>query len=236
MTNALRKRFYKEAAVGITDGGFAVLLDGRKVRTPKGRALCLPTETLAQAIASEWGAQGDKIEPASMPLMQLAATAIDRVADERAALRDALLRYAETDLLCYRAAHPSDLVARQSKLWQPVLDWAALALDAALLTTQGLAPIAQPEQALAALARHLDRLDDWRFTALSAITASTGSALLGMALLEGFLDKGQVIEASQLDEKHQSLLWGADEEAQERLQALADEIGAAEAFLRLLCL
>ncbi|TAN47805.1 MAG: ATPase [Rhodospirillales bacterium] len=229
-----RKRFYKQAAAGHAGGGFAVLLDGRAVRTPKGHPLILPSQALAEAAAREWDDQGETIDPATMPLMQLAATALDRVGGERGAMSEALLRYAETDLLCYRATHPADLVARQSQAWQPVLDWAALHLDAALLVTPGLAPIAQPREALSALARTLERLDDWRFTALSVVTAATGSLMLGLALLEGFLDSDKVIAASQLDEAYQSERWGEDEEGAARLKALAEDIRAAENFLDLL--
>lgn len=234
MSVVLRKRFYKEAAVDSHNGGFCVLLDGRKVKTPKGHDLTLPVRDLAQAIADEWAAQGDKIEPQTMPMMQLAATAIDRIGAERAAILDELFGYCQTDLLCYRAAHPSDLVKRQGELWQPVLDWAALHLDAPLATTEGLAPLTQPAPSQAALRAHLERQDDWYLAALSVTVAATGSLLLGLALVQGFLDGEAVVAASQLDERHQQNLWGEDEEAAERLQALADDILAAERFLRFL--
>lgn len=232
--SAIRKRFYKEAAVGSSGGGFCVLLDGRRVKTPKGSDLVLPSRPLAQAVADEWTAQGDKIEPQTMPMMQLAATAIDRIGAERAAILDELFGYCETDLLCYRAAHPSDLVRRQGELWQPVLDWAALHLDAPLTTTDGLLPITQPAPSQAALRAHLERQDDWHLAALSVTVAATGSLLLGLALALGFRDGAGIIDASQLDERHQQSLWGKDEEAAERLQMLADDILAAERFLRLL--
>ncbi|CAA6605240.1 Chaperone required for the assembly of the mitochondrial F1-ATPase [Rhodospirillaceae bacterium LM-1] len=230
----LRKRFYKEAAAGSADGGFTVLLDDRPLRTPKGHPLILPTLALAEAIASEWKAQGERIEPETMPQMQVAATAIDRVAAERAAMHESLMRYCETDLLCYRAAHPADLAKRQAETWQPVLDWAALNLDAPLMMTEGLAPIEQPAQALKAIGAQLERYDHWRFTALSVTASASGSLLLALALVEGHLDASGVIAASQLDESYQQELWGADEEAQERQQALAQEIKAAWRFITLI--
>lgn len=228
------KRFYKEAAVLETGGGFQVLLDGRAVKTPKGAALLLPTQALAQAVAAEWNAQADKVDPDKMPMMQMAATAIDRVGAERAAMHDNLMRYSETDLLCYRAAHPADLVRRQQEAWQPVVDWAALSLDAPMLVTEGLTPAAQPAQALKALAADVSRLDDWRFAALAVAVAATGSLLLGLALLKDFRDAEAVIAASQLDETYQQELWGADEEAAQRNRILAADIETAERFLRLL--
>ncbi|MBF0268207.1 MAG: ATPase [Alphaproteobacteria bacterium] len=231
---ALRKRFYKEAAAGSADGGFAVLLDGRQVKTPKGHPLILPTLGLAEAIAQEWAAQGEKIEPETMPQMQVAATAIDRVGSERAAMHASLMRYCETDLLCYRAAHPADLVKRQTEVWQPVQDWVALHLDAPLRITEGLRPIEQPEQALKAIAAQLERYDHWRFTALSVAASASGSLLLALALVEGHLDAQGVIAASQLDETYQQELWGEDEEAQERQRALAQDILAAGRLLALI--
>ncbi|MDK9723170.1 MAG: ATP12 family chaperone protein [Rhodospirillales bacterium] len=232
--SAIRKRFYKEAAVGSSDGGFCVLLDGRKVKTPKGHDFILPSRPLAQAVAREWAAQGDQIEPPTMPMMQLAATAIDRIGAERAAILAELFGYCETDLLCYRAAHPADLVKRQAEAWQPVLDWAALHLDVPLTTTDGLLPITQPAPSQAALRAHLERQDDWRLAALSVTVAATGSLLLGLALAQGFIDGEAVVAASQLDERHQQNLWGEDEEAAERLAALAGDILAAERLLSLI--
>lgn len=228
------KRFYKQAAVAAGGGGFAVLLDGRSVKTPKGAALLVDSERLAQAIAEEWNGQGESVDPASMPMMQLAATALDRVGAERPAMHDNLMRYCATDLLCYRAQHPSDLVRRQQECWQPVVDWATLFFDAPLQVTEGLSPVEQPGQAAQALSSYLERLDAWRFTALAVAVAATGSLLLGLALLEGFRDAKALVEASQLDELHQQELWGADEEAKARLQDLAYDIRAAERFLALL--
>ncbi len=227
------KRFYKEASSAPAEGGHGVLLDGRPVRTPARALLIAPTSALAQAIAEEWQAQGETIDPASMPLMRMVATAIDRIPPNRAAVEADLMAFASADLLCYRATAPSNLVERQSRQWQPVLDWAALRLDAALLVTQDLMQIEQPPQALAALQRRLEGLDALELVAVHTVTVSTASLLLGLAVLEGELDARAAFEAGQTDELYGLEVWGEDEQARARLDTLAGEIAAAE---RLLCL
>lgn len=228
------KRFYKAVAIAAQDGGVAVTLDGRAIRTPAGQPLRLPAAALAEAVAAEWQAQGDTVEPDTMPLMQLAATALDRVAAHRAAIIDELLRYAASDLLCYRAEEPADLVQRQQRVWQPLLDWAAERHGVVLCVTGGIMPVAQPEAALAALRRAMAPLDDWRLTALQAMTAATGSLLLGLALLDGRLDADHGFAAAQLDELYQAELWGDDLEAESRRSRLHADIAAAVRLVSLL--
>lgn len=226
MMQNIRKRFYKQAATQEQPDGIAVTLDGRPVRTPAGTPLRLPAAALAEAVAAEWQAQGEHIRPDGMPLMQLAATALDRVAPNRAAVIEELLRFAGTDLLCYRAETAGELRDRQARVWQPVLDWAAERFQASLCVTHGIMPIAQPDDALAALRRALEGLDDWRLTALQAATAATGSLLLGLALIDGRLDAAQAFAAAQLDELYQAEMWGDDEEAEERRERLRLDIDA----------
>ncbi len=228
------KRFYKHAAAEARDGGFAILLDGKAVKTPGARALAVPSTRLAEAIAEEWSRQGEQVLPSTMPMTQLASTALDRVGPERTHITQQLMNFAGTDLLCYRAETPGDLVARQSRTWQPILDWAAQALDAPLLTTTSLTALSQPEDSLAALNRRLDAYDDWRLTALQSATAAMGSLILGLAMAEGFLDAEAAFQASQLDETYQIELWGEDWEAADRRAALKADIEAASAFLGLL--
>lgn len=228
------KRFYKAAGIAAQDDGFAVTLDGRAVRTPAGQPLRLPTRALAKAVAAEWQAQGDNVEPDTMPLMQLGATALDRVAAHREAIIDELLRFAASDLLCYRAEEPAELVERQRLVWQPLLDWAAAHHGAALLVTSGVMPVTQPVEALTALRRPVAALDDWRLTALQAMTAATGSLLLGLALLDGRLDADHGFAAAQLDELYQSELWGDDPEAESRRSRLHADIAAAARLVVLL--
>lgn len=228
------KRFYKQAGSARAEGGHSVLLDGRPVRTPARALLVAPTAALAAAIAQEWQEQGETIAPATMPLMRMTATAIDRVPGQRAAVEADLLGFAASDLLCYRAASPAELAERQARLWQPVLDWAALRLDAALLVTQDLAHVEQPPQALAALARRLEALDALELTAVHTVTVSTGSLVLALALLEGEIDAAAAFAAGHADELYGLEVWGEDAEARVRLDALAAEIAAAERLLSLL--
>jgi chaperone required for assembly of F1-ATPase len=228
------KRFYKEAAVVATEGGFAVRLDGKPVKTPAGKPLAVPTHALAEAVAGEWQAQGGEVRPETMPLTQLATTALDRVGPERAAILEQLGNYAGTDLLCYRADQPVDLAERQAAAWQPLLDWAARTFDAPLKVTTGVLAIDQSPQALAALARHVDGFDTWRLTALQAATAAMGSMVLGLALTEGRLPAAEAFALAQLDETYQVEKWGDDAEAADRRAALARDVDAAERLLSLL--
>lgn len=226
-----RKRFYKAASVGTGETGVCILLDGKAVKTPAGKPLAVPFPGLAEAIAREWNAQGTHIDPATMPMTQLASTALDRVGPEREAIILQLVRYGRTDLVCYPAQVPAELALAQKRAWQPVLDWAAEALAAPLETTHGLAAIAQPEASLNALEARIRGYDVWRLTALQAATAASGSLLLGLALVEGRLDSGAVCEASQIDETHQALRWGEDAEDMARRALLKADITAAAALL-----
>lgn len=228
------KRFYKAATVAEEGAGFAVLLDGRRIRTPAQRDFSLPTRALAEAVAEEWQAQGEKITPADMPLTQLAFTAIDRIAPDLAAVADRIGRYGETDLLCYRAAAPQDLVALQGKTWDPLLAWAEDAFGATLTVTAGITPVDQAPAALAALKSPLAGLDAFRMTALAAVVQVAGSLVIGMALLRGRLDAAAAAAASQLDETYQAAKWGDDKEALDRRRALTAEIAGAARFLALL--
>ncbi len=227
MLDKTRKRFYKSTGLKAVEGGFAVTLDGRVVKTPAGRQLAAPNEGLGQALAAEWEAQKDSILPDTMPLTQLVSTALDRVGPERPAITEQMLKFAETDLLCYRADQPEELARRQQEGWQPLLDWAAASLDAPLLVTTGLLAIAQPPASLAALKRYLDRQDVWRLTAGQAACAAAGSLVLAVAMLEGRLDGGQVFALSALDETFQMERWGEDWEAAERRQRLQGDIASA---------
>ena len=235
MTSAKIKRFYKQAAVAaMTDGGFSVTLDGRSVRTPGGAPLRLPTAALAEAIAEEWRVQGTHVLPHTMPLMQLAATALDRIPPQREAVIDALLDFAATDLLCYRAPEPRDLAERQNRHWQPLLDWAMTQFDAPLRVTHGVMPVPQSEEALVALRRAIAAHETWRLTALQSATVVTGSLILGLALVNGRLDAETVFVVSQLDESHQIELWGEDAEAEERRHHLRHDINAVGRMIYLL--
>jgi chaperone required for assembly of F1-ATPase len=228
------RRFYKIAAVEAVPGGFVIALDGKPLRTPQGRMLALPHATLAEAVADEWRAQGALIRPLSMPVTAIVNTAVDRVAADRASAIAQLMRYAETDLLCYRAEGPDELVERQAALWQPVLDWAASRFGATLAVTTGIAPTPQPDHALNALHRAVAGHDEWRLAALAAAVAATGSLLLGLALAEERLTPDQAFAAALLEELWQNERWGEDAEALARRAALRTDLDAAARLFRVL--
>ncbi|EKV29274.1 Chaperone protein [Caenispirillum salinarum AK4] len=237
LVNRPMKRFYKTAEAVPAEGGLhAVHLDGRPVRTPSKAALAVPFPALAEAIAAEWNEQGETLVLDNMPLTQLANSAIDRVAPLRDTMIEEVLRFAETELLCYRVAEAEDaaLAARQASTWQPLLDWARQRYDAALCHTAGLMPVDQPPEALRALRAAVADLDDWRLTALQAAAAPLGSLVLALALLEGRLDAEAAYRAAYLDELFQMEHWGADAEAQARLERQRKDIADAARFLALL--
>ena len=209
------KRFWTQAEVVARGGGWAVDLDGRPVKTPYKTPLILPTRGLAEAVAAEWQAQTDRIDPTTMPATRAANSAIDKVTPQKAAVAAMLASYGENDLLCYRAEAPSDLVARQAEAWDPWLEWAAQALDAPLRVTRGIMPIAQPSASLARLRAEVDTLDAWEITGFHDLVQLTGSLVLGLAVARGKLDADAAWSISRVDERFQSEQWGEDEEAAE---------------------
>ncbi len=227
------RRFYKAVTVERGDKGWHVHLDGKQLRSPAKQELALPTRALAEAIAAEWDAQGEKIVPQTMPLMQLAATAIDRVATDRARVLAETAGYAGSDLVCYRVAAPEDLARRQARHWQPLVDWVAERYDVALAVTTGILAVPQPDQALQRFRRVLEATDDFALTALAAMTGAAGSLVIALALAEGRLSAEQAAEAALLDELHQAEKWGNDPEAEERRAAIRRDLADGLAFLRL---
>jgi chaperone required for assembly of F1-ATPase len=221
------KRFYKDVSVAAQDGGYAVLLDGRAVRTPSGNSLVLPNESLASAIAAEWRGQGDQIVVTTMPLLRLANTVIDGVAVHRDEVIDAVLRFGENDLLCYRAHQPPELVARQKAGWDPLLDWAAQKHGARMKVAEGLNHVDQPAEVLTALRQALDRFDAFTLGGLHVIASITGSAVLALAVAENLIPGARAFELSRIDEIYQAEKWGEDAEAAKRATALARELDKA---------
>ena len=169
-----------------------------------------------------------------MPLTRLAATAKDRVGAGRRGVIDVALKFAETDLLCYRAEAPQELAVSQQMRWQPLLDWAADTLGARLLVTAGVSPVAQPQAALHALGASVDALDDMELSVLSTVTAATGSLIIALALVEGRIGADEAFDISQVDESFQISRWGEDAEAEDRRRRLRADIRAAADFLGLL--
>jgi chaperone required for assembly of F1-ATPase len=225
------KRFYQEVSVVTAAEGHQVLLDGRPARTPARHALAVPSATLAAAVADEWRAQGETIRPASMVLTRLVSTTIDRIPAMRSAAIDEVLGYAETDLLCYRAAAPVELADRQQQRWQPWLDWLARARGVELVVTTEMLPVPQPETALVRLRARVELLDDWLLVGLHAVTTALGSVVLGLALFEGAIDAEQAIAASLLDEEFEIERWGREREMERRQNVLRHDVEAAARFL-----
>jgi chaperone required for assembly of F1-ATPase len=227
------KRFYKTAAAVPHDEGFTVALDGRPIRTPAKQPLTVPTEDLATAIAEEWLAQADEVDPHAMPMMRLANTAIDRVRPQREAVIIEIAGYGGSDLVCYHAADPEALVARQIEAWQPLIDWAADRYGANLQTTSGLMHVAQDPAATEVLRDAVEAHDDFGLVALHGTVTATGSLVIGLAVMEARLDADAAWAASLIDEQFQAEKWGEDREALQRRRALRDDIAAAERFFRL---
>jgi chaperone required for assembly of F1-ATPase len=228
------KRVYKKVAVEAVDGGYRVALDGKPLHTPARAQLVLQQRALIEAIAAEWDAQIEEIRPETMPVMQLVSTAIDRVMPQRERVAADIAGYAATDLVCYRAELPAELVARQHGIWQPLVDWARREFDAPLTVTAGVMPRPQPAAALQAFRQAIDELDDLELTALQALTGVCGSLVIALALRGGLIDADQAWAASQLDESFQIEKWGEDAEAARRRQALLTDIRNAARFLELL--
>ncbi len=227
------KRFWDTATVAPTDSGFAILLDGRPMHLPGGPELRVRPRRLAEAIAGEWQAAGAEMSFADTPLTRLAGTAQQRIAPDPAATAEAIARYAENDLLCYRAAGPDLLVRRQARAWQLWLDWAALTYDAPLRVTTGVAPIRQPPDSVAALRRAVAALEVEVLAALGIAVPALGSLVLGLALAEGKLDAPSAHALGALDELFQAEQWGDDAEAVARRAAIAADIELAARFIAL---
>lgn len=223
------KRFYNDVA--ISDG--AISLDGRLVRTPARAALTLPTPALAEAVAAEWRAQGDTIDPRSMPFTGLANAAIDRVAPDPAAFAAPLAAYAGNDLLCYRAATPGSLVAAQAAAWNPLLDWARARYDVLFMVTAGIVFVAQSAATVARLGEALMARDAFALAAMHPLVTVGGSLVTALALAEGVVAPDAAFDATHLDELWQVSRWGEDAAAlKARAARRADFLDAAR-FLML---
>jgi chaperone required for assembly of F1-ATPase len=230
MRPPLRRRFYEHARVGEPADGFPILLDGKPVRTPGRNLLAAPTRPLAEAIAAEWEAQEDTIDPARMPLTRLANTVVDGVVGARAEVKAEIAKYLGSDLLFYRAGGPDRLVARQTRHWDPILAWARDALGARFALAEGVMFVTPPEGAVAA-ARAAIPDDPWRLGALHAVTTLTGSALIALALAAGELDIEAAWNAAHVDEDWNMELWGRDELALKHRAARFAEMRAAASVL-----
>jgi len=206
------KRFYKQA-MATSEPPFGVRLDDRPVRTPGGKPQYVPTQALALALAAEWQAQGDQLDLSTMVLTKAVNTAIDRIEPRRAGVVEELSRFAGSDLLCYRATSPRELVERQSKAWDPWLVWASRELGVKLQTATGVVHVEQPLEAIEATRQAIDRFDMFALTALHPAITISGSAVLGLAFGMRRLGPDELLALSRIDEDYQAERWGVDEEA-----------------------
>lgn len=230
----LPKRFYTDVSVELRDEGHTIHLDGRPVRSPAKNSLALPTQVLAQAIAAEWEAQVDVIDPETMHLTRIANSAIDGVKGREAELIDEIVNYAASDLLCYRAEHPEQLVQNQAHAWDPLLSWAATDCGISLQPGGGIMPIAQSKEALAAVRAALEGAEALELAPMHVLVTLSGSAVLGLAVRRGHIEPAAAWTVAHVDEDWQIEQWGEDAEASARRAYRWQEFAAAARFLMLL--
>lgn len=229
MSGWVAKRFWQEASVEPCDGGFALRLDARPLKTPAKARLVVPNRAMAQAIADEFQAQQGVIRPETMPVTRSANSAIDKIVPQFAEVAGLVAAYGASDLICYRATGPAGLVARQALAWDPLLVWAAVALNAPLRVTAGVMPVAQPAESLARLGQRVFACTPFELAALHDLVAISGSLVLGLAVTTGFADAETAWHHSCIDECWQAELWGEDADAaltaKARRAALIDAAG-----------
>lgn len=228
------KRFWKAAAVAEGADGFAVELDGRPVKTPKGNPLTLPARALAEAMAGEWDAQGEDVDPATMPLTKLAQGAIDEVSGNRDHYIGRIAAYADGDMLCYRADDmQAELAAEQAREWDPLLDWARARYDVSFEPISGIMHRAQPPATLARLQEAVAAQDDFTLAGMLDLVGLGGSLVLVLALVEGQYEAQALWDLSLLEEYWQERQWGSDEEAMTRREQRYGEWSNAARFVAL---
>ena len=210
------KRFWKDVSVVEADGGWRIALDGRTIKTQKGAAQVLPSRTLADLLAREWSAQGDEIDPAAFPMRDMADYAIEVVAQSRTDTSDQLVRYAETDTLCYRADPDEPLWKRQQAVWEPVLQAFEARESVRMERVSGIVHRAQPEATLAALRHRIEAIDPFTLAALEVMTSLAASLCIGLSALADDADPEALWDAAELEERWQVEQWGSDTLAEER--------------------
>lgn len=228
------KRFWKQADPVFQEGGWAILLDGRPVRTPARATLKVPSEALARALAEEWNAVGEVLDPPSLPLTGLANAAIDRIAPDRDSFVASLANYAQGDLACYRADGPEPLVARQEGQWDALLGWARRRYDVDFCITKGIVHVEQPAATVERLTHALAVLDPFRLAGLAPLVTIGGSLVASLAVLEDAMTATAAWEAVTVDERWQLEQWGSDREAEEALANRRHDFLSAARFLALL--
>ncbi|KFG89690.1 ATP12 ATPase [Sphingobium herbicidovorans NBRC 16415] len=227
------KRFYKDVAVVPGDMGHEIQLDGRPVRTPARAALALPTVRLAEAVADEWRLQGETVDPRTMPFTGLANGAIDQITPNRDSFAAGIARYGTSDLLCYRAEGPVELIGREAAAWDPLLDWARRRYDVTFRVTHGIIPVDQPSETLERLEGAVMAYDPFMLAGLSTLVTLSGSLVCGLAVVEGGHDADTVWMASEIDEAWEIEQWGEDAEAAARSARRREEFAMAQRFCAL---
>lgn len=227
------KRFYTQVDIVASEAGHDIALDGRPVRTPARVPLTLPSLELAQAVATEWEAQGEKIDPATMPMTGLANAAIDRIAPDVPAFAASIAVYGQSDLLCYRADGPAPLVVRQQENWQPLLDWAARRYSVTFAVTSGIIHTPQPPATLAAMDESVRAWDVFTLAGLSTLVSLSGSLVIGLATVERAFAVDTLWAAAELEEQWQAEQWGEDAQAIARSLRRGEEFSRAAAFCAL---
>jgi chaperone required for assembly of F1-ATPase len=209
------KRFWKTTSVAELEDGCTVELDGRRVRTPAKAALIVPSLQMAEAVAAEWDAQTESVDPSTMPFTRSANAALDKVTHQHSEVADMLADYGDTDLLCYRAESPKELAERQAAEWDPALDWAHQVLGARLSPRSGILHRPQDAEALALLRTRVHALNPFQLAAFHDLVCMSGSLILGFAAAHGWREADEIWEMSRLDERWQEEQWGVDDEARE---------------------
>ena len=226
------KRFYKGVDVGGADDAYHVLLDGRPLKTPAKATLAVPVKGLAEALAVEWDEQEDEIEPTAMPITRLASTAVDRMPELREPAIHEISDYTGTDLLCYRASKPDDLVRRQHDVWQPMLDWIDKRYGISFEVTGSLLPAPQQKATVDGIRQLVEKVDNWPLVGLHAATTGLGSVVLALALWHGEIDHASAADASLLDELFEIEQWGQERDAIRRHDVLRRDIKGIAVFLK----
>jgi len=229
------RKTYKTAEAGTAPGGFVVRLDGQAVKTPAGHALLLQSRPLAEAAAKEWAAQGNEVRPMTMPMTRLANTMVDKArGPDRPAMNAEILKYGGSDLICYFAVSPLELVKLHQELWGPLHTWLKEKYGIVFETVSGIQYHQQPQEALEKLKKVINGLDAAEFTVMQSAAATTGSVAIALALLEERLSVEEAYQASFVDEIYQLKTWGADAAAQKRLDTLRSELEVIAQFRDLL--
>lgn len=230
MSEWAAKRFWKETATVPVDGGYAIALDGRQVKTPAKADLIVPTPEMASAVAKEWDAQTGKIDPMTMPVTRGANAAIDKVAVQKDEVVAMLGAYGDSDLLCYRAAGPQELVALQAQHWDPLIDWAAEAFGVRLQTAQGVMHFPQDGEGQARLTAELHQMSHFHLAGAHDLISLSGSLVLALAVTRGRLSAPEAWAMSRVDEEWQITQWGEDEDARKLEQIKANAFADAAQF------